>query len=181
MRASQSRQTSDPRRSGAAALWTLIVVPALVGSLLFIADAGRVWSARIELRNALEAAALAGARAYAETYNATSGNRPASIAAAELAATEFAAANRAGGVSVTLVSGDIVTGSLTGQVFNPAGEPVCGDDFGVQVSKGPVTFHEFPSLFNSFLGQGFGSYRVRGRAYARSRCNTSDAELVFVQ
>ncbi len=167
------------QRGGAAALWTLIVVPALVGSLLFIADAGRVWLARIELQSALEGAALAGVQTYRATGDASQ---------ARNVAQQYAAANLSGGVPVAIAlnggnaaNGDILTGSVTGPdanlAFNLSGNPNCGvTDFGV----GAQAAHAFPSLFQSFLGQAFGPYTVRGRAFARDSCATNARQLVRI-
>lgn len=166
-------------RSGAAALWTLIVVPALVGGLLFVADAGRIWLARIELQSALEGAALAGVQTYRATGDASQ---------ARTVTQQYAAGNMAGGVPVAialnggnLATGDILTGSVTGAdaalQFNLSDNPNCGaTDFGV----GAQSAHLFPSLFSSFLGQTFGSYTVRGRAFARDSCASNLRQVVRI-
>jgi uncharacterized membrane protein len=182
MRSSNPHSTNHSRasrRSGAAALWTLIVVPALVGGLLFVADAGRIWLARIELQSALEGAALAGVQTYRATGNASQ---------ARTVTQQYAAGNLAGGVPVTLAlnggnvaTGNILSGSITGAdanlQFNLSGNPNCGaTDFGI----GAQAAHPFPSLFASFLGQTFGPYTVRGRAFARDSCATNLRQAVRI-
>ena len=56
----------DPRRKGVATVWLIATGPALLLLLILVTDIGNVWLARIELVNACEAAALAGAKVWGD-------------------------------------------------------------------------------------------------------------------
>lgn len=54
------------RRRGVVLLWLILALPALTFLFGMVVDVGRIWLARIELTNALEAAALSGVKSWAE-------------------------------------------------------------------------------------------------------------------
>jgi len=70
-------------RSGVSTVWTLLSIPAALCMLGVIVETGNLWLARVELTNALEAAALAGADVWGDTAI----NLDARMAAADFAAT----------------------------------------------------------------------------------------------
>ncbi len=59
---SRSRQASR----GAITLWLILLMPVLVILLLFVADIGQIWVARVELENAMEAASLAAVKEWGD-------------------------------------------------------------------------------------------------------------------
>ena len=68
----QARSTVRRRRrmhdrKGVAMLWTILMLPVLTLSLIFIIEGTHLWVARAELENALEAAALAAVTEWAES------------------------------------------------------------------------------------------------------------------
>ena len=52
---------------GAITLWLILLMPVLVILLLFVADIGQIWVARVELENAMEAASLAAVKEWGDS------------------------------------------------------------------------------------------------------------------
>lgn len=52
------------RRRGVAAMWLIAAIPTLLVLFALVTEIGNIWLARIELGNAVEAGALAGAQAW---------------------------------------------------------------------------------------------------------------------
>ena len=126
-------------RRGIATLWLILVLPAMLILLCLVMEIGNLWLARMELEDALEAAALAGVKEWGDIKGGdtlTSRN----------VAREFAEANTVRGVPVALAaalnytntnvndntssSGELVFGSITQTsptvIFNANTEPSCG-------------------------------------------------------
>ena len=53
-------------RRGIATIWVIVSMPALLTLLVVLIDVANVWLAKIELKNALDAAALSGAKSWGE-------------------------------------------------------------------------------------------------------------------
>lgn len=67
MAASSRRAPSfQPTRRGIATIWVLASMPVLLTLLVMLVDAGNLWVARAELKNALDAAALSGVKSWGE-------------------------------------------------------------------------------------------------------------------
>jgi Flp pilus assembly protein TadG len=185
-----SRAVVHGSRRGIAGLWVLVAVPALVGVLLFIIDVAVIWQAQGEAQTAVEAAALAAVREYAQnnvTYDADT--RDAAVA--------YAAANTAGVGQPVLpavfvdrnngnaASGDVVLGQITGAgpfTFDsnaPPINPVCNG--GPRLAVMVRTEHQVNSLIlSTFLGQPVGTYYVQARAVAQFDCTAGTPRLVQV-
>lgn len=158
------------RRRAIVALWVILVTPALMLMLFFVSDIGKIWIARIELENALEAAALAGVRTWGEA-----GGGP--TATARGVAIEYASVNTVDGQSLAITSnlnalnppnennlptGNLLFGSATQSgnnwIFDPGTAPSCGSNRSYAIraqATAPVT-----SFCNGFLGLPFGPYEV---------------------
>jgi len=184
----QSLRWRSSRRRGIVALWVILLLPVLMLMLFFVSDAGKMWIARVELENALEAAALAGVRTWGQ-----GGGGP--TATARGVAIEYAAVNLVDGQSLVLASnlnvgnapnendtliGNLVFGSATqtgtNWTFNPAVAPNCGANRSYAIraqATAPVT-----SFCNGFLGLPFGPYEVAAETTAIYQCNINTPRLV---
>ncbi len=78
-----------PRRA-MVSLWTLLMIPALLVLFAVVVEGVHLWLARVELENALEAAALAAVKEWAES---TSGPAPGWTEGARIVGQTYAAAN----------------------------------------------------------------------------------------
>lgn len=85
--ASKAAKQSSPRR-GVATLWIIIAGPAMLALLVLVTDIANLWLARVELENAVEAGALAGANVWGD-----GSDNPANRTAAHRAAEAVAQAN----------------------------------------------------------------------------------------
>ncbi len=68
-RVSQSvrlRRTRRTPRRGVVTLWTILTVPVMLFMLAFVVEIAHLWSARVELENSLEAAALAAVKEWGD-------------------------------------------------------------------------------------------------------------------
>lgn len=93
-----SRVRPAPRnRRGIVTLWTLLAVPLMFILMGAAIEVGRMWQARVQLENALEAAALAAVHEWAER-----GGQPKEIAAARTVGEMYAFANCVQGRPVDL-------------------------------------------------------------------------------
>jgi len=107
-----SRERLDARRrsrSGVAVLWLIAAAPAILMFLCIMVEVANVWNARVKLEVALESAALAGVKTWAELTEADIVPDPhdspgefAKTSAARDAAVAAAGANNVGGVSIVL-------------------------------------------------------------------------------
>lgn len=105
----QKLDASRQNRSGVAVLWLIAAGPAILMFLCIMVEVANVWNARVKLEVALESAALAGVKTWAELTEADTVPAPhdspgefAKTSAARTAAVAAAAANNVGGVSITL-------------------------------------------------------------------------------
>jgi Flp pilus assembly protein TadG len=138
----RSAKASRFRRSrrGVSTMWTLLLAPAAVIFLCVVVDIANLWLARVELENALEAAALASVKEWGDA------NGAALTLPARNVGVAYAAANQAGGPGgVSLdnnylaanvpnenasCDGNLVFGAITSTsptvVFNAGVRPSCG-------------------------------------------------------
>lgn len=156
--------------------------------LFFVSDAGKIWIARIELENALEAAALAGVRTWGEAAGGPT-------AAARAVAVEYASVNTVDGQSLAIASnlnagnppnqnasptGNLVFGSATQSgtnwIFDSGTAPNCGADRSYSIraqAKAPVT-----SFCNGYLGLPFGTYEVEVETTVIYECGSNTPRIV---
>lgn len=120
-------------RAGIATVWIIAGVPAMACLLCLVIEVGNLWLARVELRNALDAAALSAVKTWGEGG---------STAAARLEGQTTAGLNTITGTSLTLGlnsgggingnasnTGDILLGAISGTpgalTFDCNGTPSC--------------------------------------------------------
>lgn len=121
------------RRRGVSTVWIIASVPALATLLCLVLEVANLWLARVELKNAVDAAALSGVKTWGEGG---------STGAARLETQSTAAMNTVVGSAVSLdlnagagingnnlSTGDILLGSISGApgalTFNCNGTPSC--------------------------------------------------------
>jgi Flp pilus assembly protein TadG len=150
------RKRIAPRRRGMATMWLIAAGPALLALLVLVTEIGNLWLAKIELHNAAEAGALAGAKVWGSGLD-----NAATRSAARVAAKAFAEANTVTGATLTISTNDdggggnlicpgsIMLGSFTAGVLDetiaapiPAGQRACRVQATIQV----------PSLWTSING-----------------------------
>ena len=126
------------RRRGVATLWTILVLPLFVLTLVFVTDIGYLWLARVELENAAEAAALAAVKEWAESPSG-------STLPARLVGVELAGANTINGIPLVVdpnhdpnnapnenatINNGLIFGAVVSEdrpwVFDPNQRPGCG-------------------------------------------------------
>ena len=95
----RNRQPSHRARRGIVTLWTLLFVPLLFVILGAVIEVGRMWQARVQLENALEAAALASVHEWAHR-----GGQAKEIAASRAVGELYAHANSVQGRPIDLRS-----------------------------------------------------------------------------
>ncbi len=199
------RRSAGPtrrRRSGAATLWVLISLPALLIVLLIVVDVGNIWVARTELENALEASALAAVREWGATapppaMNATNPARARGFT--------LAAANQVRGQALAIAMNqgtyDVTTNpNENGMCETVIGPPAAGnlvfgaislDGMGLvtlDASNAPVDLYgvraqaslKVASLAGSFLGISNGAYAVSAKATAMYDATGGTTRLVRV-
>lgn len=124
---------SAHRRSGAAAFWILVTVPALLLGLGVAVDIANLWVARVELENALEAAALAAVTQWGESNGG-------STEFARQVGVQYAAANTIRSqpllLNENLLTGDAANPNENASCHLPDGQLI----FGSVVSEGQSSF-----------------------------------------
>jgi hypothetical protein len=146
------------RRSGTITLWTILFLPILVVLFLVVIEGIHLWLARVELENALEAAALAAVKEWAESGNAPAQNWTQS---GRLLGLEYAGANTIRGVdfnpanfaiedNLGLFSGGNPNENATcvaDGIYSPPGDREGTLIFGAITNDDPLTFdtREIPS------------------------------------
>lgn len=144
--------------------------PAFLSLFVLVTEIGNLWLAKIELRNAAEAGALAGAKAWGDNADSS-----AVRSAARLAAQAFAEANTITGVTISVNAnddgaggnlvcpGDVLLGRFTGSTLDasPAAlaGPVPASERGVRVHASALV----PGLWNKING----SFPIQVAATAR--------------
>lgn len=173
----QSVLHQHSRRRGVVLLWLILALPALTVLFGMVVDVGRIWLARIELTNALEAAALSAVKSWAE---ADTNDQPARAQARQDAIAAAGAntvigldmGNPSSGIALVLAPnenlsnspnnndspiGELVLGAVnsTGTPFEfSAGiEPTPGNDyFAVRTSKTVQIYSVWANLFGAPVG-----------------------------
>ncbi len=185
--ASQIQRQNARNRRGIATIWIILALPALTTLLVVLMDVSNVWLAKTELKNAMDAASLSGAKTWGEggstlqarlaVFNASNTNTVlGSVIPLDIA--EGGCAN--GNVSST---SEIVLGSITdtGTVlqFNCNTTPNCGGGipFAVRTRKTIQINSVASSLFSFVLGP----YDVTAESYARYACPAGPPQLVRVE
>ena len=183
------RKRLAARRRGVVALWLIVSLPVLVLLLIFVAEIGNLWLARIELENALEAAALAAVKEWADTEdNLEARNVGVTYAAANtVTGDQVAIANNHGGTGNmnadpdgNLIFGAITTSSIP-WVFEAGTEPsnTVDSEYGVraQASVG------VNSVCANWLGTAVPalSFSVSARVTARYNHTVGSPELIRVR
>jgi hypothetical protein len=97
----RGRNSRNTRRRGSAIVWILVATPVILVLFMVVLSLASIWQARAELQNAVEAAALAGAKFWGD--NADS---PSTRTSARLAAQAVFQANTVFGDMVTIASND---------------------------------------------------------------------------
>jgi Flp pilus assembly protein TadG len=176
-----SAQLFPRRRRGMSTAWLLIFGPVFLIMLYFAVELGNLHIALTELENGLEAAALAGAKEFAN------GGTPATARDYTL---DYAEANTVAGAPLTLADNetpsapsnpngnaacdtqivedvDVILGSITGTtnayVFCADDEPGAGEAFGVRTQKRL----EVTPLCNKLLGVPMGPFYISAQVTAR--------------
>lgn len=91
------RRCPASQRRGAVTIWTILCIPLLVTVLVGVAEMNRLWQARVQLENAMEAAALAAVKEWGDRGGGAA-NRVAALSAGQA----YSAANTIHGVPVKL-------------------------------------------------------------------------------
>jgi len=128
-----SAGSHDPARRGLSTIWVIAAIPAVMTMFVLVVDIANIWLARIELKNALDAAALSTVKSWGEGS---------STAQARLNGNDAMTTNTVLGSVITLntaeggcvngnvsSTGEIVLGSITDNgttnIFDCAGTPSC--------------------------------------------------------
>jgi len=174
------------RRAGVVTLWLILVLPVLLMLLIFLIEIANVWRARVELENALEAAALAAVKEWKE--GSTDG-------AARAVAITYAAANTVAGESVVITensggdpngnasaTGNLVFGAVTTAaspwVFHADTSPSCPtSDYGVR-AQATV---QVASVAARLGGYTVPVLWVSAAATARYACAATQPQLIRVR
>jgi len=180
------------RRRGVAALWLILSLPVLVILLGVVIEIGNIWLARVELENALEAAALSAVKEWGDQ------GTPATQPARNVGVT-YAAANTVTGDPVGIdpnydlteannqndsCSGNLIFGAVTTNtvpwVFDTRVQPGCGvadPAFGVRAqATAPVN-----SVCCRLFGATLNTFNVSACATARYVCTSNRPELIRVR
>jgi hypothetical protein len=160
--------------------------------LIFVSDVANIWLARVELENALEAAALAGVKEWGDA------GFPDTLAARN-AAVSYANANSIVGTPLVISTNYVnpggganqngpQTGNLIFAAVTSASSPYdlnagivgsCGpgDNGGAVIAQATA---DVSSLADSLFGVPLGPYSVQSQATARYNCATGQPELIRV-
>jgi hypothetical protein len=117
------------RRRGVVTLWLILALPVLLLLLIFLIEIGNIWRARVELENALEAAALAAVKEWGDSSGT------ANLAARNVGVT-YAAANTVTGSPVIITTN-----------HNPGNSPTFNDSPAGDLIFGAITTDAIPWVF----------------------------------
>jgi len=161
------RNYQTRRPNGMATIWIIASGPALLALFVLVTEIANLWLARIELRNAVEAGALAGAKVWGSGVDDDT-----SRSAARIAARDFAQANLVTGSVVTVglndsgsggnaaCDGDVLLGSIAaGQLNTDLSGSIAADSRGCRVH----VVAQVASLWGGFGGP----WHVQAAATAR--------------
>jgi Flp pilus assembly protein TadG len=173
----QSRDCPLARR-GAVTLWVIAALPVILVAALVLIDVGRIWLGRIELKNALDAAALSAVKTWGESGG---GN----TLVPRQDAVDTAAANTILGQPVVLglnytagnapnqntsCAGDLIFGTLTDDdpafVYTSCQTPSClNADITLNAFKDNNGVSTFPRLFGVFYNSGSVNLSIRSISF----------------
>lgn len=128
---SNSRRANS--RRGIATIWVIVSMPALLTLLVVLIDVANVWLAKIELKNALDAAALSGVKSWGEGNSTAQSRLDANDAfnTNTILGSAFSLVTAEGGCTNgnVISTGDLLFGSTTDSggtiTFNCNGVPAC--------------------------------------------------------
>jgi Flp pilus assembly protein TadG len=149
-------------------VWTLAWGPAFLVLLVLVTDIAHVWLARVELENAVESGALAGAKVWGDSPD-SAGTRT----AAHTAAKNFVETNTVVGTLITVSAnnnpaatndnaacpGSVLLGNINGTTFEANVVPASANERGCRV--------EASATVNSLWTGYAGPFTVRASATAR--------------
>lgn len=132
-------------------LWTILAVPVLFTVLCVVVEVGRLWQARVQLENALEAAALAAIQEWGQR-----GGNEEQVAAGETLGKTYALANAVQGRPVDLEDRAVVpavawafgTATPRGTAFDFTPDPRAKANLAVVIEATA----RVPTLFRSLWG-----------------------------
>jgi hypothetical protein len=185
-------------RRGSATLWLIMWLPCLMALFCLLLGVANLWLSRVELENAMEAAALAAVKQWAEDPNAgTSAARQAGVAYAQanlvrgqpvvIGTNENAGGSNENDTCTLAMSpprGNLIFGSTDHSdpdniIFDAGGNPSCqqgNERFAVRAQA----ILPLPApAFGAFLGN-ITTYRVQAKATAEYDCATGRVRLVRV-
>lgn len=202
-RAEKLSRALGSARSGVAVMWLIASAPAVLVMLCVMVEVGHVWAARVKLESALEAAALAGVKTWADRSALDGHAMPGEFiktSAARSAAIAAAGANTISGAGIVLDRNETDDGNDTGANANDntnctgdiilGGFPVAGGtafDAGAAVTcgAGDVDFavlaqdtFQVTAICQNLLGVPVGPFTISARSIATSRCTGGGATTV---
>jgi Flp pilus assembly protein TadG len=137
-------------------LWTILAVPVVMTILCVVVEVGRLWQARSQLENALEAAALAAVQEWGQR-----GGKAEQVAAGEIAGNAYARANAIHGMPVDLEDRVIVpavawafgTATCKGTGFDFTPDPRSQTNLAVALEATARVPALFRHLFGRWIGE----------------------------
>jgi Flp pilus assembly protein TadG len=198
------RASAPPReayfvRRGSATLWLVIWLPCLMAMFCALVGVANLWLARMELENAMEAAALAAVKSWGDAgggdtlaprhvgvgyAHADSVRRNPVVISDNYNAASAPNQNAQATVGMTPPTGNLVFGAIDDSdpnniTFNAGIAPTCGSPnkrYGVRAQA----IVPLPSLgFGSFLGT-ISQYNVQAKATAMYDCASGRPKLVRI-
>lgn len=180
MRASKHQRRAA--RGGAVIVWVIVAMPVLAVAIVLLADVARLWVARVEFKNALDAAALAGVKTWGEggTFAQVRQDTNDAFSANTILGNSYSLNTSAGGcTNQNHPSLEIVLGRAyivgTQFHFDCNVTPVCGSsgDFGIRVRR----TISISSISSSLLGLSWGPYTLTAESFARYPCPSGPPQL----
>jgi len=140
-------------------IWTIFAVPVMLTVLCVVVETGRLWQARSQLENALEAAALAAVQEWGQR-----GGKAEQVAAGEMAGKAYARANAIHGMPVDLDNRAMVPGAAwafgtataRGTAFDFTPDPGAQTNLAVVIEATA----KVPAMFRPSLGRWIGESTV---------------------
>ena len=196
---SPARRRRAGDRRGVSLLWILLLIPGFLALLILVLEVSNIWLTRVQLENALEAAALAAVKEWGESSDLadTSDGRARGVA--------YALTNVIGEDGLEILPN--LHNSPSG--MNPNSNLSCDSDtghlvFGAITSDAPLTFDtrvrpscagggdpepavlaqatiEVPTLCGQIFGNNFGPFHVTAQATARYDCTSGRSRLIRVE
>ena len=191
------------RRAGLITFWALVTIPVFLTMLCVVLEIGNLWAARIQLKNALEAAAMAGvqnwgdggggdttaARAVANTYSSANiiNGAPVVLTAIDANLNDDLTNTDNDNVSCTgvLVFGVVTSSPATGFVFEAARTDGCAmapdpPPLDLPFAVRAQATMAVPSICNSLFGFTIGDFNVTARADALYECSSGQPRIYHV-